>query len=143
MVRVDTHIILLQTEGKLAGVNGLELMVILQVWPPPQPTVDDMRETLVKGTQATRTQEAPYTELKWSEHKNTATLKVFFPCQQDNIWIYPCYLHFPIDTKSMSNHELAIQVSWDCNTGSGCGTICGDSSLQVWQTTYTTEITHL
>lgn len=35
VVRVDAHIILLQTEGKPAGVNGLELVVILQVWPPP------------------------------------------------------------------------------------------------------------
>lgn len=44
MVRVDTNVILLQTEGKAARVNGLQFMMVLQVRPTPQTTVDDMWE---------------------------------------------------------------------------------------------------
>lgn len=46
MIGIHTHIILLETEGILARVDGLELVMILQVWPPPQATVDDMGQTL-------------------------------------------------------------------------------------------------
>ena len=40
-----THLVL-GVEGVLAEVEGLELVVRLQVRPPPHPAVDDVREAL-------------------------------------------------------------------------------------------------
>jgi len=46
MVRVHTHIILLQVEGVVASGNGAELVVVLEVWPAPQAAVDHMGKSL-------------------------------------------------------------------------------------------------
>lgn len=43
VIRVNAHILLLRSEGKLAALQGLELMVGLQVRPTPHATVDDVR----------------------------------------------------------------------------------------------------
>lgn len=44
MVGVDTHLVLLHVESKLALVYSTQLMVWLEVRPAPQPAVDYMRE---------------------------------------------------------------------------------------------------
>ena len=49
MVRVDTHIVLLEVVVVFAVLNGPELVVCLQVWPAPQTAVNDMREALSVG----------------------------------------------------------------------------------------------
>ena len=49
MVGVDTHFILLQVEGVLAGVDGFQLVVAVQVWPPPQAAVEDVRQAFTVG----------------------------------------------------------------------------------------------
>ena len=46
VVRVDTDVVLLEAEGVLTAVYGLELVMILQVRPPPEATVDDVGKTL-------------------------------------------------------------------------------------------------
>ena len=49
MIGVDTDVILLQAEGILAGIYGLELVVVLEVRPTPQPAVDHVGKTLAMG----------------------------------------------------------------------------------------------
>lgn len=49
MVGVDADLVLLQVEGILAGLDGTQLVVTVQVWPSPQAAVDDVRETLPVG----------------------------------------------------------------------------------------------
>lgn len=49
MVGVDTHFILLQVEGVLAGVDGFQLVVAVEVWPPPQAAVKDVGQTFTVG----------------------------------------------------------------------------------------------
>ena len=102
VVRVDTHIILLQTEGKPAGVNGLELMVILQVWPPPQPTVDDVRETLAMRNLNQHTQ--PVCHHEYSGPSLAWDLRVHFE------WTAVC---FPFDA-----HQNSIGVAIQMCKGS-------------------------
>ena len=46
VIGIDAHVIPLQVERKLAAVDGLELMVVLQVRPAPQAAVDHMGQTL-------------------------------------------------------------------------------------------------
>lgn len=45
MVGVHTHIIILQIEGVLTELDMLEF-ILVEVWPSPQTSVNDMRETL-------------------------------------------------------------------------------------------------
>lgn len=45
MVGVDADFILLEVEGVLAGLDGAQLVVAVQVGPSPQAAVDDMRQT--------------------------------------------------------------------------------------------------
>lgn len=49
MVRIDTHFILLEVEGVLAGFNGPQLMVAVKVGPSPQATVYDVGQALTMG----------------------------------------------------------------------------------------------
>lgn len=49
MVGVDTHFVLLQVEGELAGLHGLQLVVAVQVGPPPQAAVEDVGQPLPVG----------------------------------------------------------------------------------------------
>lgn len=49
MVGIDTHFILLEVEGVLAGVDGPQLMVAVKVGPPPQAAVDDVGQALTMG----------------------------------------------------------------------------------------------
>lgn len=49
MVGIDAHFVLLQVEGKLAGVDGPQLVVTVQVGPPPQAAVDDVGEAFTVG----------------------------------------------------------------------------------------------
>lgn len=49
VVGVDAHFILLEVEGKLAGIDGPQLVVTVQVGPPPQAAVDDVGQTLTVG----------------------------------------------------------------------------------------------
>lgn len=49
MVGVDTHFILLQVEGVLAGLDGLQLVVAVEVRPPPQAAVEDVGQTFTVG----------------------------------------------------------------------------------------------
>lgn len=46
MVGIDTHFILFEVERILTRVNGPQLMVAVKIRPSPQPTVDDMGQTL-------------------------------------------------------------------------------------------------
>ena len=45
MERVNADVISLEVECILTGVDGLQLVVVLEVWPAPETTVDDMRES--------------------------------------------------------------------------------------------------
>lgn len=49
VVRVDAHLILFEVEGILTGLNGTQLMVAVEVWPPPQATANDVRKLLALG----------------------------------------------------------------------------------------------
>lgn len=49
MVRVDAHLILFEVEGILTGLNGTQLVVAVEVRPPPQATVNDVRKALALG----------------------------------------------------------------------------------------------
>lgn len=49
VVRVDAHLILFEVEGILTGLNGTQLVVAVEVRPPPQATVNDVREALTLG----------------------------------------------------------------------------------------------
>lgn len=49
MVGVDAHLILFEVEGILTGLDGTQLMVAVEVWPPPQATVNDVRKPLTLG----------------------------------------------------------------------------------------------
>lgn len=49
MVGIDTHFILFEVEGILAGVNGPQLMVAVKVGPSPQAAVDDVGQALAMG----------------------------------------------------------------------------------------------
>lgn len=44
VVRVDAHLVLFQVEGILTGLDGTQLMVAVEVRPPPQATVNDVRK---------------------------------------------------------------------------------------------------
>jgi hypothetical protein len=46
VVGVDADLILLEVEGVLAGLDGTQFMVAVQVGPSPQAAVDDVRKTL-------------------------------------------------------------------------------------------------
>lgn len=46
MVGIDTDIIPLEREGILAGVDSLQLVVVLEVRPAPQAAVNHMRKSL-------------------------------------------------------------------------------------------------
>lgn len=46
MVGIDTDIIPLEREGILAGVDSLQLVVVLEVRPAPQTAVNHMRKSL-------------------------------------------------------------------------------------------------
>ena len=52
---VNADVVSLEGEGKAAGADGLELVVVLQVRPAPQPTVDDVGETLAMRDLGNRT----------------------------------------------------------------------------------------
>lgn len=43
VIGVDTHIVTLEVKGKLAVFDMLQF-ILMQVRPPPQPGIDDMRE---------------------------------------------------------------------------------------------------
>lgn len=43
MVRVDADVVPLQVESVLTGVHSFELVVVLEVGPTPQATVNNMR----------------------------------------------------------------------------------------------------
>lgn len=45
MVGINADFILLEVEGILAGLDGTQLMVAVQVRPAPQTAVNDMRQT--------------------------------------------------------------------------------------------------
>ena len=49
VVGVDAHIFLFGAKGVLAALQGLQLVVGLQVGPAPHPTVDDMRQAFPVG----------------------------------------------------------------------------------------------
>lgn len=49
MVGVDAHLFLVPTEGILADVERLQLMVALQVWPSPHTAVDDVGKAFSVG----------------------------------------------------------------------------------------------
>lgn len=49
VVRVDAHLVPLQLEGVLAVLESVQLVVGLQVWPPPQAAVDHMGQALALG----------------------------------------------------------------------------------------------
>lgn len=49
VVRVDAHLVLFEVEGILTGLNGTQLMVAVEVRPPPQATVNDVRKPLTLG----------------------------------------------------------------------------------------------
>lgn len=49
MVGVDTHFVLLQVEGVLARLHGLQLVVAVQVRPPPQAAVEDVGQAFPMG----------------------------------------------------------------------------------------------
>ena len=42
----DSYIFLFGSEGEVAAVKSFELVVRLEVWPPPDPAVDHVRQTL-------------------------------------------------------------------------------------------------
>lgn len=48
MIGVDTHIVTLEVKGKLAVFDVLQF-ILMQVRPPPQPGIDDMREPFTPG----------------------------------------------------------------------------------------------
>ena len=45
VVRIDAHLITLQVKGVLTELGMLQL-ILVQIWPPPQPGIDDMWESL-------------------------------------------------------------------------------------------------
>lgn len=49
VVGIDAHLVLLKVESELAGLDGPQLVVAVQVRPPPQAAVDDMGEALPVG----------------------------------------------------------------------------------------------
>lgn len=49
MIRVDAHILLFGAKGVLAALQGLQLMVGLQVRPAPHPTINDVRQAFPMG----------------------------------------------------------------------------------------------
>ena len=49
VVGVDTHFVLFEVEGELAGVDCPQLVVAVQVGPSPQAAVDDVRQALAVG----------------------------------------------------------------------------------------------
>lgn len=49
MVGVDADLILLEVEGVLAGLDGAQLVVAVEVRPSPQAAVDNMGEPLPVG----------------------------------------------------------------------------------------------
>lgn len=49
VVRIDADVFLLGAEREFAALEGLELVVGLQVGPAPHSAVDDMRQTLPVG----------------------------------------------------------------------------------------------
>lgn len=48
MIGVDTHIVTLEVEGKLAVFDVLQL-ILMQVRPPPQASINHMREPFTSG----------------------------------------------------------------------------------------------
>lgn len=53
MVGVDTHVVTLEVEGILAVFDMLQF-ILMQVGPPPQPGVDNMREPFTSGDLGTK-----------------------------------------------------------------------------------------
>lgn len=49
MIGIHTDFVLLHVEGVLTHLHGPQLMVAMQVRPPPQPAVDDMGKALAVG----------------------------------------------------------------------------------------------
>lgn len=49
MVWIDTHFVLFEVEGILAGINGPQLMVAVKVRPSPKAAVDDVGQALTMG----------------------------------------------------------------------------------------------
>lgn len=49
VVRVDAHLVLFEVEGILTGLDGTQLVVAVEVRPPPQATVNDVRKPLTLG----------------------------------------------------------------------------------------------
>ena len=49
MVGVDAHVLVLGVEGEVADVQGLQLVVALQVGPPPHAAVYDVGKPLSVG----------------------------------------------------------------------------------------------
>lgn len=49
MVGIDTHFILFEVEGELAGLDGPQLVVAVKVGPSPQAAVDDVGQALTMG----------------------------------------------------------------------------------------------
>lgn len=59
MIGVDAHIVTLEVKGKLAVFDMLQF-ILMQVRPPPQPGIDDMREAFTSshlGFNTTTTEE--------------------------------------------------------------------------------------
>ena len=48
MIGVDTHIVTLEVKGKLAAFDVLQF-ILVQVGPPPQPSVDNVGEAFTPG----------------------------------------------------------------------------------------------
>lgn len=49
VVRVDAHVLLFGAKGVLAALQGLQLVVRLQVGPAPHPAINNMRQTFPVG----------------------------------------------------------------------------------------------
>lgn len=66
VVRVDAHLVLFEVEGILTGLNGTQLMVAVEVRPPPQATVNDVRKPLTLGDLQATVQRSGRTENRGS-----------------------------------------------------------------------------
>lgn len=62
MVRVDADLVLLEVEGILTGLNGTQLVVAVEVGPPPQAAVDDMGKPLPVGDLQAAVEGSDWTE---------------------------------------------------------------------------------
>lgn len=49
MIGIDADLFLLCTEWILTCFDGLQLVVTLKIWPTPNATINDMRQTFAMG----------------------------------------------------------------------------------------------